>query len=162
MSKNTTTATTIKMSREQKSMSYRAYLTVKDALISVANYQSDSTEKVNDACAALKELVLSLHGVDEKATTLWSNLLIRLVSYKTRKADGAKWVKFNGIATFNKWVKEYKPESALDVEFKAGNDPSAKKPAKQSMPTNKEVAFNILKNLPEEERMKLVEALLAA
>jgi hypothetical protein len=59
-------------------------------------------------------------------------------------------------------VKEYKPESALDVEFKAGVDPNAKKTTSKTMPTNKEVAFNILKNLPEEERMKLVEALLAA
>ncbi len=152
----------IKMNKNQKSLSYNTYLTVKDALIAVANYQPDSNAKVNQACAALTNLVRDLHGVDETPTNLWSNLLIRLVSYKTRKADGAKWVKFNGIATFNKWVKEYKPESALDVEFKAGVDPNAKKATSKAMPTNKEVAFNILKNLPEEERMKLVEALLAA
>ena len=154
--------TTIKMNKNQKSLSYNAYLTVKDALVSVANYQPDSAEKVNSACSALCGLVKSLHNVDVDATAIWSNLLIRLVSYKTRKADGAKWVKFNGIATFNKWVKEYMPKSALDVEFKAGVAPNAKKDEKKPLPTNKEVAFNILKNLPEEERMKLVEALLAA
>lgn len=158
--KNNTT--TIKMTAAVKSQSYRAYLTVKDALVSVANYQPDAAEKVNSACSALCGLVKSLHNVNVDPTAIWSNLLIRLVSYKTRKADGKKWVKFNGIATFNKWVKEYMPESTLEVEAKAGVDPSAKKSAKQPMPTNKEVAINILKNLPEAERLALLEQLLAA
>ena len=161
------TATTIRLSTAQKSESYKVYLSIRDALIAVANYAPDAAQSIDFACNGLAALVKSVHGVEVNAAALWSNVLVRLVSYKTKKANEEKgivarqWVKFNGIATFNKWVKEYAPVNALEVEANAGKDPSVKSP-KKAMPSKKEVAFNVLKALPEEERMALTEQLLAA
>lgn len=163
--KNTATTTTIKMTAAMKSSAWKSYNAIVDALIATVNYAPDAAHKIDCACSNLTATIKAVHGVEVDAPALWSNVLIRLVSYKTRKADGKKWVKFNGIASFNTWVKTYKPESAIEVESKAGNDPSVKKTRakkSESLPTSKEVAVNILKSLPEEERLALLEQLLAA
>ena len=166
--KNTNTANAIKLTPAMKSIAWKTYHTIVDALIATVNYAPDAAHKIDCACSNLTATIKAVHGVEVDASCLWSNVLVRLVSYKTRKADGKKWVKFNAFAGtngFSKWVIDYKPESAIEVESKAGNDPSVKKTrAKKSepLPTSKEVAVNILKSLPEEERLALLEQLLAA
>lgn len=162
------TITAIRLSAAQKSESYKVYLSIRDALIAVANYAPDAAQSIDLACNGLAALVKSVHGVEVNAAALWSNVLVRLVSYKTKKANEEKgivarqWVKFNNLSSFNKWLKEYAPVNTLEVEWKAAEPNTSKKSSKKPMPTNKEVAINVLKALPEEERMALIEQLLAA
>lgn len=165
--KNTTTTTT-KLTPAMKSIAWKTYHIIVDALIATVNYAPDAAHKIDCACSNLTATIKAVHGVEVDASALWSNMLIRIVSYKTRKVDGKKWVKLNPFAGsngFSKWIVDYKPEFALEVESKAGNDPTAKKPsAKKSepKPTSKETAVNFLMSLPEEERMALLEQLIAA
>lgn len=166
----TKSTSTIRLSSAQKSEMYQSYLSVKDALVAVYTHAPDAAQSIDLACNSLAALIKSVHGVEVNAAALWSDVLVRLVSFKTKKANEEKgitarqWVKFNGLGGsngFTSWLKNYSTANNHEVEWKA-EDPNKEKKSKKAMPSKKEVAINVLKALPEEERMALIEQLLAA
>lgn len=156
--------TTIKLSKIQKSMAYHTYRALETTMLSVINYRADADEQVKSIAVKLSELVKSIHGESIDGTAMFYNLLIRHASEKTTRADGVTRVKLNGIATFTKWIKDegYVRNGEMDLVSNAGKNPDAPKAEKKSVPSTKEAAMNILKNLPKEELNALIEALIAA
>lgn len=151
-----TNNTTIKLSTAQKSLSYKAYIAVTESIVASIKHKPESPEKQSSACAALASLVKSVHQVDVSGADLLAEVLIRLVSFKTRKADGRKWVKFNGIGSFNTWVKSFIVDG-YEVESNAGKDPSQRKPRapkteEEKMASRKDATMNFLKSMSKEER----------
>lgn len=161
---STTNTTTIKLSKVQKSAAYHTYRAIESAMLSVINYRADADEKVKEVAGKLVELVKSIHDETIDGTAMFYNLLIRHASEKTTRADGCTRVKLNGIATFTKWIKDkgYVRNGEMELVSNAGKNPDAPKAAKKPVPSTKEAAISILKNLPKEELNALIEALIAA
>lgn len=115
----------IKLTSAQNSMVYHAYVNMTQYVMSSIN-NTLTEEQHKNHVEYLHDLVKDIHGIDVSGDALHAMFMVKLVSFRTRKADGHTFVKVVGIGSFKTFVKGYKDLHVDEVLSNAGKDPAEK------------------------------------